>query len=401
MTVSVCFYFQVHQPFRIKQNYNFFNIGNNHDYMDEQSNREILRRVARKCYLPTNKILLELIKKHKEKFNISFSISGTAIEQFEMYAPEVIESFQELVATGNVEIINETYYHSLSFLKSKKEFREQVKMHRDKMIDLFNCNLTTFRNTELIYNNDIAKVAEEMGYETILADGIDRILKWREPNHVFRPKGLKSIKLLLKNYKLSDDLAFRFSNKSWKHYPLSVKKYSDWIKEVGQKGEVVNLFMDYETFGEHQWEDSGILKFLGKLPGEILSNDNFTFQTPSYVSRNHQNNDLQEIDVKEFISWADTERDLSAWVGNTMQESALDYAYSLEDEIKSSGRPDLLEKWRKLLSSDHNYYLSTKWSNDGDVHNYFNPYNSPHDAYIVYLNVLNDLKQTLQNRIVI
>lgn len=400
MKTSVCFYFQVHQPFRLKTNYHFFNIGPDHDYEDYPANRDILKKIATNCYLPTNKILLNLLKKHKGDFKISFSISGCALEQFELFAPEVLESFIELVNTGHVELLCETYYHSLAFIKSRTEFKEQVIQHRQKIEAIFGVTPTTFRNTELIFNNDLAHEVEQMGFKTILAEGVDRILGWRSPNYVYRPNIDGDIKLLLKNYKLSDDVAFRFSNKEWSEYPLTVEKYSKWIHQVAGCGDTVNLFMDYETFGEHQWEGTGILKFLNQLPEHILSHPDFIFQTPSEVASSYPVRDV--IDVQQFTSWADQNRDLSAWFGNPLQDSAADLAYSLEKPIKDSKDPDLIHTWRKLLTSDHNYYTCTKLSGigdgDGDVHKYFSPYDTPYDAYISYVNVLNDLKHTLDER---
>lgn len=396
MTVSVCFYFQVHQPFRLRKDYHFFSIGPDHNYEDYEANKNILLKVANKCYLPTNQLMLDLIKKHQGRFKISYSISGLALEQFELYAPHVLDSFKALVDTGHVELINETYYHSLSFLKSKEEFREQVWAHRDKIQKLFGVTPTTFRNTELIYNNEIAMEVEKMGFDTILAEGVDRVLGWRSPNFIYNPITAPNLKLLLKNYRLSDDVAFRFSNRGWDEYPLTADRFARWVHAVAGNGETVNLFMDYETFGEHQWADTGIFEFLKVLPDKIFAHPDFLFQTPSEVAKNY--NSVGSLDIHNYISWADTDRDLSAWLGNPLQDSALDLAYSMEGPIKSSGDINLIHTWRKLLTSDHYYYACTKWFNDGDVHKYFNPYDTPYDAYMVYINVLNDLKLTLRER---
>jgi alpha-amylase len=392
--IAICFYFQVHQPFRLKKNYTFFDIGENHFYEDEDANREICNKVSEKCYIPTNKLLLNLIEKHKGKFKVSFSISGIAIEQFQKFNPEVLDLFKRLSDTGCVEFINETYYHSLSFLFSREDFKYQVKKHKELILTLFKQTPTTFRNTELIYNNELACFIEDMGYNTILAEGADHILGWRSPNFLYRPKGCKRLKLLLKNYKLSDDIAFRFSNKGWAEHPLSADKYASWIHRFPGNGEIINLFMDYETFGEHQWQDTGIFDFLNVLPGKILEHPEYQFVTPKEASE--QYNIKDEIDVHKFISWADLERDLTAWLGNPLQDSAMEMAYSLEERIKKLRDKNLSDIWHKLLTSDHFYYMCTKWFSDGDVHKYFNPYASPYDAYIVYVNCLNDLKQTLE-----
>jgi len=345
-----------------------------------------MKKVTEKCYLPTNALMLELLEKHPE-FKIAYSISGTAIDQFEQYAPEVIESFKKLAATGKVEFLSETYYHSLSFLYSKDEFKEQVEKHKKKMKELFGVEPKVFRNTELIYNNELAKYIEEMGYEGILSEGAEKVLGWRNPNFVYHPKNCK-IKLLMKNYKLSDDIAFRFSQRSWPEWPLTTEKYVNWVNKINGSGTCLNLFMDYETFGEHQWEDTGIFDFMRQLPVEILKNKDNGFVLPSELVKE---DGVDEVCVKEPMSWADVERDLSAWVGNKMQDSAILRLYEMEQEIKSSGNEELIEVWRKLTTSDHYYYMCTKWFNDGDVHKYFNPYDSPYDSFINFMNIINDV----------
>ncbi len=390
--VKLCFYFQVHQPFRLR-NYTVFDIGQNQDYFDDKKNREITEKVANKCYLPMNNLLLRLIKKHNGKFKISFSISGTAIDQFEEYTPKVIESFKELAKTGCVEFLSETYYHSLSFLFSKQEFKEQVKMHKNKIKELFGITPKAFRNTELVFNNDLAYEVEKMGYPVILAEGADKIIGWRSPNFVYKTPNA-NIKLLLKNYKLSDDIAFRFSNKSWKEHPLTVPKFSQWINSINGNGDIVNLFMDYETFGEHQWADTGIFDFMECLPGEILNHPDNGFVTVSEAAEYPVRAD---IDFPYFVSWADTERDLTAWLGNDIQNSSIKELYELEKHVKRSNDPELLKAWRKLTTSDHFYYMCTKWFNDGDVHKYFSPYDNPYDGFTSFMNVLNDIALRINN----
>lgn len=396
--VSMCFYFQVHQPYRVRK-YSIFDIGKEKDYFEDRSgtkldNKWIIEKVSNKSYLPTNKLLLELLKKHPE-FKISFSLSGVFLEQLEEFAPEVLESFQDLVATGRCEILSETYYHSLSFLYDKEEFREQVRLHREIVERLFGVTPSVFRNTELIYNNEVAKEIEEMGYKGIIAEGADHILGWKSPNFLYRPTNTENIKVLLKNYKLSDDVAFRFSNKGWKEWPLTVPKYVQWLNSINGNGEVVNLFMDYETFGEHQWEDTGIFDFLRHLPEEFLKHPDNNFKTPSEVVDTYEVRG--EYDCHNFISWADMERDLSAWIGNEIQNAAIAKIYHLGERVIKTGNKKLLHKWRKLQTSDHFYYMCTKWFNDGDVHKYFNPYDSPYEAFISYMNVLHDLEMEIND----
>jgi alpha-amylase len=385
---SICFYFQVHQPFRLKP-YSFFNIGNDHDYEDEKLNIGILNKVADRCYIPTNKLLLDMIHKFKQKFRISFSISGVALEQFEKYRPDVLESFIELSRTGCVEFLSETYYHSLSFLYSRNEFLRQVEKHKVKMQEYFNQTPAVFRNTELIYNNELAALIEQMGYQAILCEGVDWILNDRSPNYLYLPPGGK-IKCLLKNYRLSDDIAFRFSDHNWPEFPLTATKFTKWLHNYEKTSNSINLFMDYETFGEHQWEGTGIFNFLKHLPELILSNPEFDFKTPSEVAKTYEPKGI--YNVPQTISWADSERDLSAWVSNSMQSETLNKIYRLEEEIKKLNDEVLLEKWSRLQVSDHFYYMCTKYWGDGAVHKYFSPYNSPYDSYIYYVNVLSDLE---------
>ena len=392
--VSVCFYFQVHQPHRLSR-YQVFNIGRHHNYFNEQKNEEIIKKVAAKCYLPANKIMLDLINSMDGKFKASFSITGVALEQFEMHCPKVIDSFKELVKTKCVELLDETYYHSLAFLHSKNEFKEQVMMHNKKIRKLFGFKPRIFRNTELIYNNELASIAEKMGYKGILAEGADHVLGWRSPNFIYTPKGSR-IKLLLKNYRLSDDIAFRFGEKSWEGYPLTAPKFSQWINRINGNGNLVNLFMDYETFGEHQWEDKGIFEFLKHLPKEILKHPDNNFLMLSEAVDKYE--PVAELDIPNPVSWADVERDMSAWCGNKMQQEALKHLYLLENKVKKSKDKKILEDWRKLQISDTFYYMCTKWFNDGDVHKYFNPYESPYDSFIAFMNILNDFTLRLDNR---
>ncbi len=395
---SVCFYFHVHQPYRVKK-YTFFDIGKDSSYFqgegeDNLNNRFVMEKVARKCYLPTNRLLLQLLKKHPE-FRFSFSFSGTVLEQMEMYCPEALESFKDLVGTGRVEIVGETYYHSLAFLYSKKEFREQVSMHKKKIEETFSVTPRLFRCTELAYSNEIAKEAEEMGFKGILGEGVDHILGWRSPNFHYKPKG-SDIRLFLKNYRLSDDIAFRFSESTWKEHPLTAEKFAGWISDINGSGEVVNLFMDFETFGEHQWEETGIFKFLEALPGKVLEHPDNDFLTLSESAVGCPVRD--EIDVPYITSWADMERDLSAWLGNEMQKDALEKLYELESDVLSLNDKEITDCWRKLQTSDQVYYMSTKGMGDGTVHGYFNPYGSPYEAFISFINALSDFKLRIEEK---
>jgi len=337
--------------------------------------------------------MLDLINRHKGKFKISYSLSGTAIEQFEKYRPDVLESFKDLAKTGCVEFLSETYYHSLSFIFSKEEFRRQIEMHRAKIKEHFGQTPKIFRNTELIYNNELASVIEKMGFKGILCEGVDRLLKGRTPNYLYQPAGSLKIKTFLKNYSLSDDIAFRFSDRNWKEWPLQADTFASWVHQIAGNGEVLNLFMDYETFGEHQWEETGIFDFLDYLPKEIMSHSDFDFKTLSEAADSYKVRDI--YDAPDFISWADAERDLSAWLSNPMEKEAAKRIYALEERVIKSENKDLIEVWGKLQTSDHFYYMCTKFWSDGDVHKYFSPYDSPYDAYIYYMNVLADFESTI------
>jgi len=383
----------VHQPFRIRD-YSFFDIGESHFYEDDVKNREVLNKVADKCYIKTNNKMMELIKRHNGKFKISYSLSGTAIEQFEKYRPDVLQSFVDLSNTGCVEFLSETYSHSLSFIYSKAEFKRQVEKHAAVIKKYFNQVPKVFRNTELIYNNELAAFVQDMGYEGIVCEGVDRLLGDRSPNFLYQPAE-KKIKVLLKNYRLSDDIAFRFSDKNWKEFPLTADKFKNWVHSIAGNGDAVNLFMDYETFGEHQWESTGIFDFLNQLPGEILKHPDFDFKTPSEVISSYPVRDV--YDAHSFTSWADTERDLSAWLSNSMQQEAIQRIYSIEKDVLASGDADMLKVWERLQTSDHFYYMCTKFWNDGDVHKYFSPFNSPYDAYMYFMNVFSDLESSLAN----
>lgn len=394
---SVCFYFQVHQPYRVKR-YRVFDIGNDPEYFNDRgesdlNTRKIIEKVAAKSYIPTTKLLLNLLQKHPE-MRVSFSFSGVALEQLERYAPEALDLFKKVIETGRAEVLGETYYHSLAFFYAPAEFERQVSKHRDVVRKHFGVWPRVFRNTELSYRNDLAHWADREGYLGVLAEGWDPVLGWRSPNYVYTPKGSKNTRLLLKNYRLSDDIAFRFSSQDWPEWPLTAEKFAEWVRAA--EGDTINLFMDYETFGEHQWEHTGIFSFLEKLPEQLFQNPDIAFKTPSEVIQSYDSRD--EVDMPHVVTWADTDRDLTAWVGNPMQKAAIEAVYAIEDSIMHANDGRLLEDWRKLQTSDHFYYMCTKWSNDGDVHAYFSPYESPYDAYMSYMNALSDLKFRLEKR---
>jgi alpha-amylase len=391
MSKAIVLYLHAHQPWRLRH-YSIFDAAQAHNYFDtspadDNDNQRVLQKVAHKSYIPTNAKLKELLDKYPD-FKINLSITGLLIEQLERWAPEVLTSFQDLASTGRLEIATETYYHSLAFFYNRQEFEAQVTQHTEKIQQLFGQTPKVIRNTELAYNNELAHWAENAGYKGILAEGWDPILGWRSPNFMYRPTGTNQIKLMLKNYRISDDIAFRFGNSSWEQWPLTSDKFAHWLNETPD-ADMFNLFMDYETFGEHQWEDKGIFDFLEHLPGTWLSQPGNTFMTFSEAIDKFEPKD--QIDMPNTVTWADTERDLTAWVGNKMQQEAITAVYELADKVMGSGDLKLIDDWRRLQTSDHFYYMCTKWFNDGDVHAYFSPYDSPYEAFINFMNVYHDL----------
>ena len=384
---TVCLYFQVHQPWRLKV-YRFFNIGKDHNYLDDFTNRAIMQKVARQCYLPMNALLLKLIKENKGAFKCSFSITGSAVEQFRAYAPEVLDSFRALAETGCVEFLAETYSHSLAALSSKEDFVEQVKLHSKMIKDEFGKKPVAFRNTELIYSDQIGEMVAGLGFKTILAEGAKHVMGWKSPNYIYTNAIDNSLRVLLRNYKLSDDIAFRFSNQGWDQYPLTADKFAQWVKE--DNGEVINLFMDYETFGEHQKADTGIFDFMKAMPAAVLSQGDICFSTVSEAAKSSQ--PVGVLHCPHVMSWADEERDVTAWLGNELQNEAFSKLYALKDKVKALKNADYEYVWNFMQTSDHFYYMATKWLSDGDVHSYFNPYGSSYEAFINYMNVLSDFE---------
>ena len=384
---TVCLYFQVHQPWRLKV-YRFFNIGKDHNYLDDFTNRAIMQKVARQCYLPMNALLLKLIKENKGAFKCSFSITGSAVEQFRAYAPEVLDSFRALAETGCVEFLAETYSHSLASLSSKEDFVEQVKLHTKMIKEEFGKKPVAFRNTELIYSDQIGEMVAGLGFKTILAEGAKHVMGWKSPNYIYTNAIDNSLRVLLRNYKLSDDIAFRFSNQGWDQYPLTADKFAQWVAE--DNGDVVNLFMDYETFGEHQKATTGIFDFVKALPKAILKQGDTCFATVSEAAKSSQ--PVGVLHCPHVMSWADEERDVTAWLGNELQNEAFSKLYALKDKVKSLKNADFEYVWNFMQTSDHFYYMATKWLSDGDVHSYFNPYGSSYEAFINYMNVLSDFE---------
>lgn len=387
---SVMMYFQVHQPLRLRADFNYFSIGTGQDCEDHAQNRKILRHISDHCYLKANQLIFDLIQRHKGAFRVAYSLSGTFLEQCEKWAPDVISSFRKLAETGCVEFLSETYYHSLASVYSQKEWVRQVELHRKKLSEYLGVSPRVFRNTELIYNNTTAKWAEDLGFQGIVAEGLDHVLGWRNAQFAYRPQGSDSIKVLFRNYRLSDDIAFRFQDPSWPEAPLTAARYAQWLEKAGANGETINIFLDYETFGEHHKEADGIFAFLADLPAQVLGSKNLHFATPSEVLT--RLDAVDTVDIPVFTSWADQERDLSAWLGNHLQKAAASSLYDLEETVLALNDPDILALWSRLQSSDHFYYMSTKDSDDGNVHRYFSPFKSPYDAFITYTNALNELR---------
>lgn len=393
---DVVFYFQVHQPFRLRR-YTFFDIAVEDRYFDEDENKRILQRVASRCYLPMNRLVLDLIGRHAGRFRVSYSISGTALDQMEAWAPEALKSFQDLAATGCAEFLAETSHHSLSSLTDIAEFEAQVSAHAGRVERLFGRRPVTFRNTELVIDTRIAQSIEKLGFKVMLGEGADHLLGWRSAHHVYRPEGCERLKLLLRDYLRADDIAFRYSNKTWDQWPLTPEKFARWVHAADPKDAFVGLFMDYETFGEHQWEETGVFRFFEALPAAILANERFRFATPSETAAAHD--PIARLTLPRPVSWADAERDVSAWLGNPMQRSANDALYAIRPDVidlGERGHTRLLDRWRRLSTSDHLYYMCTKHFSDGEVHKYFSPYASPHDAFIAFMNVLDDLARRVR-----
>ena len=383
---SICFYFQIHQPFRLKT-YRFLDIGNDHYYYDDFANDEIITRIAQRSYLPACETLKEMFATYGKKFKVAFSISGIALEQIELYVPELIDALKELVQTGNVEFLTETYAHSLSSLADPEEFRLQVKEHSDKIYQLFGQRPKVLRNTELIYSDDISQLVYSMGYKGMITEGAKHILGWKSPNYVYSSAAAPKLKLLLKNSKLSDDISFRFNNTEWPEYPLTADKYINWIADLPEEEQIINLFMNFETLGELQPRESGIFEFMKALP-RFAFETNIGFITPSEAIAKMKS--VSELAVPFPMSWADEARDTSAWLGNDLQNEAFNKLYSIAERVRLCSDRRLKQDWMYLQASDHFYYMCTKHLDDGAVHSHYSPYESPFTAFTNYMNVLAD-----------
>ena len=395
---GIVLYLHVHQPWRVR-NYDIFDVASKHNYFSEsaspdQDNELIFHKIANKSYKPMNHLLEKLLNDHPD-FKVSLSITGTFIEQAEQFDPGILDSFRRLVDTGRVEILSETYHHSLAFFYDRNEFEAQVERHRQKIREVFGVETRVFRNTELAYNNELAKWADDHGFNGIIAEGWDDVLGWRSPNYVYRPVNTGNIKLLMKNYRLSDDIAFRFSDRGWSDWPLTADKYHRWASTALEDAPLLNLFMDYETFGEHQWAEDGIFEFFEQFVRHWVSRPDQKFYT---ISEAIEANEPQgEISVTQTVTWADSERDLSAWLGNNLQHEAMKYIYDMTERVLRTGDGQLIDDWRKLQTADHVYYMSTKHADDGSIHSYFSPYSSPYEAFLNYMNAIRDIRWRTDN----
>lgn len=395
---GIVLYLHIHQPWRVR-NYDIFDVASKHNYFSEsaspdQDNELIFHKIANKSYKPMNHLLEKLLNDHPD-FKVSLSITGTFIEQAEQFDSSILDSFRRLVDTGRVEILSETYHHSLAFFYDRNEFEAQVERHRQKIREVFGVETRVFRNTELAYNNELAKWADDHGFNGIIAEGWDDVLGWRSPNYVYRPVNTGNIKLLMKNYRLSDDIAFRFSDRGWSDWPLTADKYHRWASTALEDAPLLNLFMDYETFGEHQWAEDGIFEFFEQFVRHWVSRPDQKFYT---ISEAIEANEPQgEISVTQTVTWADSERDLSAWLGNNLQHEAMKYIYDMTERVLRTGDGQLIGDWRKLQTADHVYYMSTKHADDGSIHSYFSPYSSPYEAFLNYMNAIRDIRWRTDN----
>lgn len=389
--IDVVFYFQVHQPYRLRKLKPGDRIKAG-QYFDDPLNRMVLERVADRCYLPMNAVIQDMIDRSDGAFRCAFSLSGTVIRQLRDWMPEALDSFVSLAETGCVEFLCETSQHSLAAVADLDEFGEQVRLQRALVTELFGAP-GTFRDTELILDNRIAAAVEALGFDCMLGEGADRLLRWRSPQVPYRAKGCQRLRLLLRSYSLSDDIAFRFSNRKWPGYPLFADTFAEWLHQVPEPAQFVGLFMDYETFGEHQGAHTGILEFMRHLPEHVLTDQRFRFRTPAQVAAERA--PVTELDIPDPVSWADEERNLSAWLGNPMQTEANAALYRLRAEVLALAErsPELLDAWRRLTTSDHVYYMATKHHSDAEVHDYFSPYESPYAAFVAFMTALDDLRQ--------
>jgi len=389
---SIVYYFQVHQPYRVRP-FPYEAIGAGEGPWDDWLNEDVAKRVTEKCYLPMNRQLLRAVERTDGRFRCAFSVSGTAIRQLAAWAPEAIQSFRDLADTGAVEFLCETSRHSLAALADPEEFRAQVDEQRALLEEHLGVRPTAFRNTELITDASVARQVKDLGFEVLLAEGADQLLHGRTAQALYGMAGADDFPLMLRDFPLSDDIGFRFSNRDWEGYPLLAPTFNGWLEALPDDRPFVGLFMDYETFGEHQSVDTGIFDFMDAMVDLAVESDRLDFATPTEVAR--RESVVESLEYPRPISWADEERDVSAWLGNHMQRSAHEAIYALGPAARACGDPELLNSWRDFTTSDHVYYMSTKCATDGDVHEYFSPYPSPHDAYLNVMNALEDLRRRL------
>lgn len=396
--IPVCLYFQVHQPYRLGR-FGYFDVGQGRGYFDGDANRALLARVAEKCYRPATAMLGRLLERHPG-FAAAFSLSGCVLEQLRDFQPDVLERFRELASTGRVEFLAETSHHSLAWLTSRHEFEEQVALHARLLREEIGAVPSVFRNTELLYSDGLARWAETRGYAAVLADGVEALLGERPPHHIYRAPTPRGLPLLLRDFRMSDDIAFRFSDRTWNEYPLTAAKYDRWM--AGLSGDVLPLFMDFETFGEHQWKETGIFEFfedwVGLYQGDPgrdrrLGQTGARFVTPSQAVEAFPRHET--LSAPRVLSWADETRDLAAWQGNELQRDALSRLFALEARVRASGSDSILRDFRRLTTSDHFYYMATSSASDAAVHEYFSPWDSPYEAYMTFIHVVSDLGHRL------
>ncbi len=389
---NICLYFQLHQPVKLRR-YRFFDIGNDHYYYDDYANESNINKLAHTCYLPANKILIELLKKYKGKFSVAFSISGTMIDQLRVYAPEVIESFKAMAKTGSVEFIAETSSHSLASTRNFDEFKRQVAEQVKLIEDTFGQTPVSFRNTDLIYSDEIGEAVSQMNFKVMLAEGAKQTLGWKSPNYMYCNAIEPRLKVLARNYHMSDDIALRFSNQGWSEWPLTAQKFKGWCDGLDQSEEIINLFMSYDTFGAVHSVESGILDFLRALPTVMLEDPNYAFITPAKAAQKLQS--VSAIHVPSATSWRDEERDLTPWLGNEMQTEAVDKLYALAPKVAKCEDTAILKDWQYLQSSDNIYYMGTKFFANGANRTYNSPYQTPYEAFINFMNILTDFSARL------
>ncbi len=380
---SICLYFQIHQPFRLKR-YRFFDIGKDHYYYDDFANDDVITRIARNSYLPVVESMKEMIEASNGQFKAAFSISGVALEQLEMYVPELIDALKSLAQTGCVEFLSETYSHSLSSLSEVEEFRAQVKAHDEKIYTLFGQKPKVFRNTELIYSDEIAGMIAGMGFKGVITEGAKHILGWKSPNYLYNSMAAPKLKMLLRNEKFTDDIARRFSDYEWSEYPLTAEKFIKWVSETPAEEPIVNIFMNCEALGEGNLRESGIFDFFKALP-RFAAEAGIGFITPSEaVSKLRP---VDALSVPYPMSWTDEARDVSTWLGNRLQNEAFHKLYALAERVRMCDDRRIKQDWNYLQASDHFFFMSTKY---GAGKSSYSPYETPFDAFINYMNVLSD-----------